>query len=90
MPERRYRDIDMNESFVLETLASDGSWIDERLCRAEDFSRLEDGAYVSQTGAGSPLFLRCLRQDGDVLQHVDGTGARFTYRMVPSPPTPGP
>lgn len=85
MAEPRYRDIDMVESFVLETQAEDGSWIDERLCRAEDFSRLEDGAYVLQTGGGSPLFLRCVRQDGDIIEHVDGTGAHFIYRMVPYP-----
>ena len=81
---RPFLDIKMPEEFVLECLDSEGNWIDLRLCHAQDFGRLEDGTYVHSTG-GSPLFLRCLRQDGRVIYVVDGGGDPYTYRLYPFP-----
>lgn len=80
----QFIDIEMPEEFVLESLTPDGGWIDWGLYRAGDFERGEDGLYVAQ-GFGSPLWLRCLRQDGSVIHVVDGAGAPFTYRLVPFP-----
>jgi len=71
----------MPDEFVLECLTAEGDWIDWGLYRAEDFERQEDGAYLF-AGEGSPLWLRCLRQDGSV---IDGGGDPFTYRLVPFP-----
>ncbi len=83
MPER-FIDIEMPEEFVLECLTADGSWIDWGLYRAEEFERQEDGAYLNAMD-GSPLWLRCLRQDGSVIYVIDGGGDPFTYRLVPFP-----
>jgi len=80
----RFIDIDMPEEFVLECLTPDGGWVDWGLYRAEDFERQEDGAYLNAMD-GSPLWLRCLRQDGAVIYVVDGGGEPFTYRPVPFP-----
>jgi len=80
----RFIDIDMPEEFVLECLTAEGGWIDWGLYRAEEFERQEDGAYLF-AGEGSPLWLRCLRQDGSVIYVIDGGGDPFTYRLVPFP-----
>ncbi len=80
----RFIDIDMPEEFVLECLTPEGDWIDWGLYRAGDFERGEDALYVVH-GFGSPLWLRCLRQDGSVIYVVDGGGDPFTYRLVPFP-----
>lgn len=69
---------------MLECLTADGSWIDWGLYRAGDFERQEDGAYLSAI-EGSPMWLRCLRQDGSVVYVVDGGGDPFAYRLVPFP-----
>ena len=68
---------------MLECLDSEGNWIDLRLCHAQDFGRLADGTYVHSTG-GSPLFLRCLRQDGRVIYVVDGGGDPYRIVSLPS------
>jgi hypothetical protein len=81
---RRYVDITMPRQFVLETLTGEGDWIDWGLYAASDFQRLDDGTYVA-AGEGSPLFLRCLRQDRSVVYVVDGGGEPFTYRLVSFP-----
>jgi len=77
-------DIEMPEEFVLECLTADGEWIDWGLYRADDFERGEGGLYVAHV-VGSPLWLRCLRQDGSGIYVVDGGGEPFTYRLVPFP-----
>lgn len=46
------------------------------------FSRVPDGTYVCSGWGGSPLFLRCLRQDDSVVYVMDGQGQPFTYRLV--------
>ena len=84
MPKHRYRSIDMRGRFVLEVLTAAGDWIDWGLYDADDFVRGEDGAYLCQ-GEGSPLWLRCRRQDGNILYVVDGGGDPYVYRMVPFP-----
>lgn len=78
-------DVAMPEEFVLECLTADGEWIDWGIYRAIDFEREEDGAYLN-TIDGSPLWLRCLRQDGRVIYCIDGGGDPYTYRLhsVPS------
>lgn len=74
----------MPARFVLEYLTPDGEWMDWGLFGADDFQRQSDGAYLN-AGEGSPLWLRCLRQDGAVLYTVDGAGDPYTYRLVPFP-----
>lgn len=63
---------------------SEGEWVDWGLYRAEEFERQEDGAYLC-AAEGSPLWLRCLRQDGSVIYVIDGGGDPFTYRLAPFP-----
>lgn len=84
MSHRKYLDIDMPERFVLECLTETGTWIDWGLYDAKAFERRDDGTYVSGSDS-SPLFLRCLRQDGCVIYVVDGAGDPYTYRLVPFP-----
>ena len=84
VPIRRYRPIDMPDRFVLEVLTDEGEWIDSGLYAAADFAVSDDGAYVCQ-GAGSPMWLRCLRQDNAVVYVVDGGGDPYVYRLVPFP-----
>jgi hypothetical protein len=74
----------MPDRFVLETLTGAGAWIDWGLYASNDFVVGDDGAYLCQ-GAGSPLWLRCLRQDDAVIYVVDGGGDPHVYRMVPFP-----
>ena len=80
---RRYIDIDMPELFELETLSEGGEWIVWGRFEASMFGRLEDGTYVCAGHGGSPLFLRCLRQDGGVIDVLDGCGDRYRYRLEP-------
>lgn len=70
--------------FVLEYLDAHGRWGDWGVYRACDFSHQEDGAYVN-TLNGSPLWLRCVRQDGEVVYCVDGAGDPYTYRLQSFP-----
>lgn len=84
MPER-FLDIKLPEEFVLEVPAEAGGWTDYGLYRADQFGRDDDGTYVCAGYGASPLFLRCVRQRGDVIEVLDGTGAQFTYRLVPFP-----
>lgn len=76
--------VEMPERFVLEFLTDDGSWMDHGLFESATFVRDRDGSYVAATG-GSPMILRCLRQDGAVVYAVDGGGEPYTYRLVPFP-----
>jgi hypothetical protein len=80
----RFIDIDMPDEFVLEVPDGHGGWIDWGLYRARDFERQPDGAYLCAS-EGSPLWLRCQRQHGDLIDVVDGGGDRFTYRLAPYP-----
>jgi hypothetical protein len=80
---RRYIDIDMPEVFELETLSEGGEWIVWGRFEASMFGRLEDGAYVCAGHGGSPVFLRCLRQDGSIIDVVDGCGDTYRYRLQP-------
>jgi hypothetical protein len=81
----QFIDIAMPTAFVLEVQSEDGGWIDYGLYRPEMFGRLPDGSYVCAGHGGSPLFLRCLRQEGDVVDVVDGGGEPFAYRLCPFP-----
>ena len=49
------------------------------------FDRLERGAYVCAGHGGSPIWLRCLRQEGSVIYVLDGGGDPYTYRLHPFP-----
>lgn len=75
----------MPDEFILEVQDDEGRWTDHGFFRAHDFERRDDGAYLCVLGAGSPLRLRCLRQDSDLVDVVDGGGEWFTYRLVPFP-----
>jgi len=81
---RRFLDIAMPERFVLEFLTDTGEWLDHGLYDAANFERSDDGTYAC-LGVGSPLYLRCLRQDGSVIYVIDGSSDPFTYRLVPFP-----
>lgn len=83
---RRYLDIVMPDDFILEVPdESDAGWVDHGRYQARLFDRLEDGTYVCAGHGGSPLFLRCVRQDGEVIEVLDGAGERFSYRLVAFP-----
>lgn len=46
------------------------------------FERLADGSYVwSEFSSG--LWIRSVEKHGDHFVHVDGTGERHRYRLVP-------
>lgn len=77
--------VEMPERFVLEFLTGTGEWMDWGLFDAALFEREADGSYVCIGHGGSPLILRCLRQEGPVLYVIDGAGDPFTYRLVPFP-----
>jgi hypothetical protein len=78
-----FLDVVMPSRFVLECLDQGGAWVPHGLYETRQFSRDEDGVYVCAGHGGSPLFLRCLKQDGQVIHVVDGSGQPFAYRMVP-------
>lgn len=80
-----FHTVRMPERFVLEVLTADGSWIDWGLFRADGFERHDDGAYLNAAGGGSPMWIRCLRQDGNVVYVLDGAGDPFVYRLVTFP-----
>lgn len=84
-PEATFLDIEMPDSFVLECLTSNGLWIDWGLYASSMFDHSPDGTYVCSGWGGSPLFLRCLRQDGSVIYVLNGAGQPFTYRPVAFP-----
>lgn len=73
----------MPDRFVLECLTRDGSWIDFGAFESSLFERGDDGTYVCAGHGGSPIFIRCVRQDGSVIYVLDGRGQPFTYRLVP-------
>lgn len=75
--------IDMPRRFVLEVLTGDGEWIEHGRFDAASFAREPDGTYISAIGEGSPMHLRCLRQEGSVVHVVDGGGEPYTYRLTP-------
>lgn len=74
----------MPDAFVLEAPAGSG-W-DQGYYQASWFGRdEEEGYYVCSGYGGSPLFLRCIKQEGDVITCVgEGTekDQRYEYRMV--------
>jgi spore coat protein CotH len=74
----------MPERFVLEFLTDTGEWLDHSPYDADSFDRGDDGTYMC-LDHGSPLYLRCLRQDGSVIYVIDHSGDPFTYRLVPFP-----
>lgn len=76
----RFIDVELPARFVLECLNEHGEWIDWGLYRCEDFARQEDGAYLA-AGDGSPMWIRCLRQDGRIIYCIDGAGLPYTYRL---------
>jgi hypothetical protein len=82
---QRFRDIDLPDDFILEVQNDAGDWIDYGRFARRLFDRLEDRTYVRAGHGCNPRFLRCLEQRGDLIDVVDGTGARFTYRLVPFP-----
>lgn len=81
----RFRDVEMPDDFVLECLTAEGEWIDWGRYQPEAFARCEDGTYLCSGHGGSPMYLRCLRQEGSVVYVVDGGGTPYTYRLVPFP-----
>ena len=84
-PERRYLEVEMPDWFVLEFQLPDGTWMDESFCTPDYFCRNEDGSYLRSDG-GSGLWIRAVHIDEDgVIDHVDGGGAHYRYRLVPLP-----
>ena len=56
--------------------------MEEAVCLANHFNRLEDGSYVGDAG-GSPIWFRCVERHDDHFVHVDGREA------IPISPAPG-
>lgn len=79
-----FHPIEMPSEFGLECLNRDGSWVLHGIFRAEEFDRQPDGAYLNAK-EGLPTWLRCLRQDGQIVYSVDGGGDPHTYRLCPAP-----
>ena len=79
---KHFLDLDLPTTFVLEVPTSEGGWVDYGRYRAGDFDRLADGTYVCAGGSGSPLFLRCVHQTGDVITCVDGGGEQWVGRLA--------
>jgi len=73
--------IAMPERFVLEAEQNDGSLVDHGLYRADDFTRTDDGAYVNAGHGGSPIWLRCVGQNGAWIVCLDGSDMRRRYRL---------
>jgi hypothetical protein len=74
----------MPEPFALEFQAEDGEWMNEAICRADHFDRLDDGSYIcSEFSSG--LWIRCIAHHDGWFEHVDGGGDVFRYRLVPLP-----
>lgn len=75
------------ERFILEVPDGEGAWIDEGLWRADQFVPLDGtpGAVYAQQPSGRPQILRCIRQYGDLIDVLDGSGEQYTYRIVPFP-----
>lgn len=42
-----------------------------------------DGSVICQPPAERPVILRVIKQKGNVIHTLDGTGAEFRYRMTP-------
>jgi len=42
-----------------------------------------DGSVICQPMGERPVILRVIKQKGDVIHTLDGTGAEFRYRMTP-------
>ncbi len=79
---RSFIEIAMPARFDLECLDGDGAWTHWGRYEARLFDRLDDGSYLCAGHGGSPTYLRCLRQDGQVIYVLDGSGEPFTYRVV--------
>lgn len=71
----------MPERFGLECLDGDGTWHLHGLFRADEFEHLPDGAYLNAKD-GLPMWLRCLRQEEQIVYSVDGGGDPHTYRLT--------
>lgn len=72
----------MPSHFMFQFQTKRGTWMEEAVCRAKHFNRLEDGSYVGDAG-GSPIWFRCVERHDDHFVHVDGGGRRFRYRLLP-------
>lgn len=81
---RQFIDVDLPSRFILECLTPDGSWSEWGMYEANAFDRGLDGTYL-YSGVGSPVYIRCLRQDGSVVYAADGAGDPYTYRLVAVP-----
>jgi hypothetical protein len=83
---RSYVALELPTRFALSSLGDDGAWTAWGEFRAADFSRLDDGSYLCSGYGGSPVYLRCTRQEGSVIECIDGGGELHTYRLEPCPP----
>lgn len=79
----RYIHLELPEKFFIETPDGAGGWVIWGLYLAELFERQPDGSYVCAYD-GSPTWLRGLRQNGHIVEVVDGGGEHFTYRLTPT------
>lgn len=77
----RYLEVDLPEEFVVESLER-GKWMEWARHPREHFRRQENGSYVC-AGYGSPIFLRCVRKEGEKLHVLNGFGQPLVYRIRP-------
>jgi len=84
----RYLTVDLPEVFAIEVPSrnTESGWIPYwQYLRREWLQQQPDGSYVSGSiGGGSPVYLRVRRVlPGGVVEHVDGQGEVFRYRIKP-------
>lgn len=61
--------------------------MEEAVCRADYFQRLADGSYAGALPEGaSAIYFRCVEKHDGYFVHVDGSGRRFDYRLLPIEP----
>ena len=77
--------LELPERFILEVQDGKFGWMDHGLLEADKFALQEDGTLACTGRGGSPLFPRCIHQQGNVIDVLDGGGDQYTYRLVPFP-----
>jgi len=83
---RRFLDVELPPYFAIDVPDDSGGWETHGTYPRHLFDRLEDGTYVCSGHGGSPLFLRVIHQDGDLLTVLDGMGDEYLYKIVALPP----
>lgn len=77
--------LDLPATFCLEVFdAAAKAWFDCGWLDRDWLLREADGSYVCAGHGGSPLFLRCVEREGDMLLCLDGGGYTVIYKLLPA------